>query len=313
MVEATAALKVQGLAKTYGQFHMQDVSFELNFGRIMGFVGRNGAGKTTTIKMILGIVFPQAGSIELFGKPYSPDVVGKIGVVMDSPYYSGEWKLTEVESACKHVYDNWDSAAFYAHLNEFGLDKNKKVKELSRGMSVKLQIAAALSHDAQLLIMDEPTSGIDPLARDDIGEMLEDFVSDGNHAVFYSTHITTDLEKTADDITFIRDGEILYTGTKAELLTKYMTVEGEAAQVSEQLKAQLVGWHEHAGRFDALIAREALDYQQLPDSCTSHPASLDDIVVSFSRATRKTTAPTASLAVSLAASSATPSTLSPEK
>lgn len=285
-MDGTTALKVQGLAKTYGQFHLHDVSFSVEYGRIMGFVGRNGAGKTTTIKMILGITFPQAGSVELFGKPFSQDSDGAVGVVMDSPYYSAEWKLTEVEAACKHVYDNWNSQAYYAHLAEFGLDKSKKVKDLSRGMSVKLQIAVALSHDAKLLIMDEPTSGIDPLARDDIGEMLEDFVADGEHAVFYSTHITTDLEKTADDITFIRDGEILYTGTKAELLNKYMTLEGEAAEVSEQLKAQLLGWHEHAGRFDALVARDALELWELPPSCTARPATLDDIVVSFSRAAK---------------------------
>jgi ABC-2 type transport system ATP-binding protein len=164
----------------------------------MGFIGPNGAGKTTTIKLILGISRCDAGRVRLFGEEGTLEQNERIGVVMDSPPYVEDWTANDVERAISPFYSSWDTAHYDGYLRRFGLERKKKVKELSRGMRMKLQIAVALSHNAELLILDEPTSGLDPVARDEICDLLREFVTDENKSVLFSTHITTDLEKTAD-------------------------------------------------------------------------------------------------------------------
>ncbi|MDR0406100.1 MAG: ABC transporter ATP-binding protein, partial [Clostridiales bacterium] len=182
-------LEVRGLCKRYRSFALNEVTFDLPRGYIMGFVGPNGAGKTTTIKLILNVIKPDGGSVSV---PRQEE----IGVVMEAPLYVDDWRVYDVEAAIAPFYRNWDAGQFAGYLKRFGLDAKKKVKELSRGMKVKLQIAAALSHDAKLLILDEPTSGLDPVARDEIRDLLRAFVADERKSVLFSTHITTDLDKT---------------------------------------------------------------------------------------------------------------------
>jgi ABC-2 type transport system ATP-binding protein len=234
----------------------------------MGFIGSNGAGKTTTIKAILGIIKTDSGKI-------SAPSNEKIGVVMDTPFYIDEWTASDTEKAIAPFYSEWNSEIFAAFLKKFKLDPKKKIKDMSRGMKVKIQIAAALSHDAQLLILDEPTSGLDPVARDEVCDILRDFVGDERKSVLFSTHITTDLEKTADFITFIGDGKLLYTGEKDGLLEKYVRVSGGLSDISAEQKKQIIGYREHSTGFEGMI----LSSDKMPKNVLRDPVTLDEIIV----------------------------------
>jgi len=263
-------LQVLELCKSYGSFKLDNVTFDVPRGYVMGFVGPNGAGKTTTIKLILGMIRADSGCISV------PD--GRhIGVVMDAPLYVDDWTLNGVESAISPFYQNWNTEKFSEYLKTFGLDAKKKVKELSRGMKVKLQIAAALSHDAKLLILDEPTSGLDPVARDEICDLLREFVTDDSRSVLFSTHITTDLEKTADYTTFILDGRIVFSGAKDALLEKYARVTGGLSEITEEQKKLVIGYREHGTGFEGLI--ETASAVKLPRGVLAEQASLDEIII----------------------------------
>jgi ABC-2 type transport system ATP-binding protein len=266
----TNILEARGLCKRYGAFELDGVTFDVPRGYIMGFVGPNGAGKTTTIKLILGVINPNAGSIE------APDQE-QIGVVMDAPPYVDDWTLKDVEAAISPFYQNWDAGKFAGYLKSFGLDAKKKVKELSRGMKVKLQIAAALSHGAKLLILDEPTSGLDPVARDEICDLLREFVTDEDKSVLFSTHITADLEKTADYITFILDGRIMFTGAKDILLEKYVRVTGGLRELDPEQKKLVIGYREHGTGFEGMA--ETAQTRKLPGSLLMEPITLDEIII----------------------------------
>ncbi|MDR0381276.1 MAG: ABC transporter ATP-binding protein, partial [Oscillospiraceae bacterium] len=241
-------LEVSGLNKRYAAFALKDVSFSIPRGYIMGFVGPNGAGKTTAIKAVLNIIRLDAGSIKLFGEETGADAHTqneRIGVVMDAPFYVDDWTARDVERALSPFYPNWNGAAYYDCLRRFGIDAGKKIKELSRGMKVKAQIAAALCHSAELLILDEPTSGLDPVARDEICDVLREFVADESGGVLFSTHVTTDLEKIADYITFILDGRVVFTGAKDDLLEKYVRVTGAPEEINPEQRKRIIGYRKH--------------------------------------------------------------------
>lgn len=273
-------LEVRGLNKNYDTFSLKDVSFEVPTGYIMGFIGLNGAGKTTTIKSILNMVNYQSGEIRVFGsdsKNKDIQLNGQIGVVMDSPFYVEDWSVTDVEKAVSPFYSHWDSVKFTDLLKQFEIDRKKKVKELSRGMKVKLMIAVALSHEAKLLILDEPTSGLDPVARDELCDMLGEFVTNENKSVLFSTHITKDLEKIADYITLILDGEIVFTGSKEELLEKYVLVKGGLDEINAGHKELIIGLREHSTGFEGMA--ESANIGRLPKSLLIEPIALDEIII----------------------------------
>lgn len=199
-------LEVEGLCKSYEHFSLQNISFELPAGYVMGLIGPNGAGKTTTIKSIFQAIAPDSGSVRMFGHEVTAQNVSlkeDIGIVLDHLFYIDEWTVSDVERALSPFYENWDSQKYAFCIQNFHLDPARKLKELSRGMKIKLMVSVALSHDAKLLILDEPTSGLDPVARSELMEILRDFVQDERRSVLFSTHITSDLEKVADFITFI--------------------------------------------------------------------------------------------------------------
>ncbi len=277
-------LEVRGLRKEYKTFTLDDVSFDVPGGYITGFIGPNGAGKTTTIKLILNIIGGNGGSTKLFGSDNSIGKNERIGVVMDAPLYVDEWSIKDTERAISPFYPNWDHKKFAAYLSSFGLEPKKKIKELSRGMKVKLQIAAALSHNAQFLVLDEPTSGLDPVARDEICDMLRDFVSDGYKSVFFSTHITSDLDKTADFIIFIMNGKIVFTGTKDDLLAKYARVTGGLNDLSADQKRLIIGYRQHGTGFEGMT--EARNTGRLPRSVLAEELSLDEIVIFMNKGAR---------------------------
>ena len=213
-------LKVKGLVKEYPGFRLDDVSFDMQKGRIMGFIGRNGAGKTTTIKSILNIVHPQEGSIEYFGldmKAHESEIKQRIGFAGGAVDYYKKKKIADIIRITKTFYSDWDDALYRKYMDIFSLDENKTPSQLSEGMKVKLNLTMALSHKAELMILDEPTSGLDPVSRDELLEIFG-YLKKQGVSILFSTHITSDLDKCADDITYIRQGRIVFTGTMDDFL-----------------------------------------------------------------------------------------------
>lgn len=217
-------LTVKGLYKSYPSFTLKEVSFALPQGTVMGFVGRNGAGKSTTLKSVLGLVHPDKGQVTFMEQDVAQNeqyMKENIGVVLGGIDFYAQKKIKTITDVTRRFYPNWEEEKYRHYLSLFGLDETKRVRELSDGMRVKYLIALALSHQAKLLILDEPTSGLDPVSRDELTELFRAIVADGSRSILFSTHITSDLEKCADHITFIKDGEIFYTGAKADFLTAY--------------------------------------------------------------------------------------------
>lgn len=211
-------LTVKGLTKKYPVFLLDSVSFSVEEGTIMGFIGRNGAGKSTTLKSILNIVHPDEGRIEFFGldiREHEREIKQRIGFAGGAVDYYKKKKIKEILRVTKRFYENWEDNVCEKYINLFSLDENKAPDELSQGMKVKLNLVIALSHNAELLILDEPTSGLDPVSREELLEIFK-YLKKQGVSILFSTHITSDLEKCADDITYIRDGKIIYTGSMAE-------------------------------------------------------------------------------------------------
>ena len=281
-------IEVKDICKSFSSFSLDHISFNVPAGYIMGFIGPNGAGKTTTIKTILHMIAPDSGEIVLFGTPqsqYTANLKDDIGVVMDLPFYVEDWKVKDVESALSPFYSRWDHTVFEALIKKFDVAKNKKVKDLSRGMKVKLMLAVALSHDAKLLILDEPTSGLDPVARDELMDMLAEFIADEKKAVLFSTHITSDLEKVADYITFIIGGRIEFTGERDVLLESYLLVKGGESALTPEQKRSIIGYREHHAGFEGMIKTE--NAKQFPADIVLEKASLEEIIVHMSKEAKK--------------------------
>lgn len=217
-------LQIRQLSKHYPAFTLNAVSFDVPQGAIMGFIGRNGAGKTTTLKSLLGLVHPDSGEVLFFGRNTVNDekyFKENIGVVLGGVDFYSKKKLETISKVTKRFYDNWDEEKYQHYLKTFALDENKRVDELSSGMHVKYLVALALSHNAKLLILDEPTSGLDPVSRDELVELFKAIVRDGSRSILFSTHITSDLEKCASHITFIKEGNVFYSGTVESFMTAF--------------------------------------------------------------------------------------------
>jgi ABC-2 type transport system ATP-binding protein len=245
----------------------------------MGLIGANGAGKTTTIRCLLGMRPIDTGEIELLGHRVPGPVALRqdIGVVFDHAFLVGDWRLAEVERILRPFYDRWDGGRYRQLLDEFGLDRRAKVKELSRGMSMKLMIAVALSHQARLLVFDEPTSGLDPVSRDELIGIVGDFLVDEGHSVLFSTHITADLDRIGDYLTIIHDGRIVRTGTKDEILDAYRIVRGGPDDLADLVGVQLLGVRRTQAGSQALVRTEESDL--LGGQVLVEAATLDEIAV----------------------------------
>lgn len=214
-------LSVQGLTKHYPGFTLNNITFSLPKGRVMGLIGSNGAGKTTTLKSLLNLVHPDSGMIEMFGKNFlenEENCKQNIGVVLGEIDFYDQKKLDTVTAVTKRFYPDWDGKAYQKYMEMFELNPQKRVKDLSTGMRVKYMLALALSHNAKLLILDEPTGGLDPVSRDDLLGLFRQLVRDGERSILFSTHITSDLEKCADDITYIKAGELLKSAEKSAFI-----------------------------------------------------------------------------------------------
>lgn len=241
----TNAIEVEYLRKKFPQFQLVDVSFQLPTGTIMGFVGENGAGKTTTIKCLLNILQKDQGDIKIFGldhEKHSTTIKEQIGVVFDDFHFPDSLNAIQIGAVLEKIYSTWDEPYYVKLLKQFKIPFKKPIKTLSRGMKMKLSIATALAHHPKLLILDEPTSGLDPIVRDEILDIFMDFMQDENNSILFSTHITSDLEKIADYITFIHEGEIVFSKNKDELLYDYGVWKGsleESQELPEEAKIRM--------------------------------------------------------------------------
>ncbi|MDF2989146.1 MAG: ABC-type multidrug transport system, ATPase component [Eubacterium sp.] len=277
------AIEIKNLCKEYDSFSLRNVSFSLPQGYIMGLIGPNGAGKTTTIKLMLNMLRKTSGQITIMGMDSVNDqnnIKEDIGAVFDSNYFVQDWTVKEVEKSIGIFYNSWDSNKYKEMTTSFGLEPNKKVKELSRGMQMKLMVACAFSHDAKLLILDEPTSGLDPVARDELLDILSEFIQNGERSVLFSTHITSDLDKIADYITFINNGNIFYTGPKDDFIDGFRMVKGGMSDLNNELEKKMIGIRKFSTGFEGLIKTSDIKYY---NKFTCEPVSIDEIIVFTSK------------------------------
>lgn len=240
------AIEVRNLTKKYDDFEIDNMCFDIPEGSIVGFIGENGAGKSTTMKAILGLVPPEAGEIKVLDHPVGKDSVDEnwreqISVVFDECNFPNELKVKNINIIMKNIYRTWNENLFKEYLQKFELPVNKKVRELSRGMKMKLSIAAALSHDSRLLILDEATSGLDPVVRNEILDIFRGYVEDEKRTIFLSSHITSDIEKVADYIMLIHKGKVLLMESKDKLLYEYGMVKCTKEQADKIPTGIIVG------------------------------------------------------------------------
>lgn len=276
-------LQVENLSKTYPTFKLDNVSFSLEKGYIMGFIGRNGAGKTTTLKSMLKFVHPESGNVSINGFDIEKDefaVKNSIGFVSGLDGFYNSKKIKQVTDITKKFFSNWSDETYKNLLEKFNLDENKFIKNLSAGMKVKYQLALAMSHDAKLLILDEPTSGLDPVSRDELVILFQDYVADGEHSILFSTHVISDLEKCADYITYIKKGKILDSCDVVSFKEKYLLVNGKKEDLTDELKSKLIGLHEHNFGFEGMILKSDKD---LFTKCEITQPSMEEIMVHTER------------------------------
>ncbi len=271
-------LNVTNLSKRYEKFELKNVSFSLEPGFIMGFVGKNGAGKTTTLKSMLNLVHPDGGSVRMFGKEFIPNelaVKQNISFMFGGVHYYPKKKIKDIADVVKRFYDEWDDKAFEDYLGRFELDPEKRVDELSEGMKVKFNLALALSHNAKLLILDEPLNGLDPVSRDDLIELFQELIENGERSILFSTHITSDLDKCADFITFIQDGRIIESRSRDDLIASYRIVKGTPEQLNS-LASKMIGYKANAFGFTGLIKTD--DVRDAA-GLTLEPPTLEEIMI----------------------------------
>jgi len=279
------ALEFMGVTKKYPGFTLRDVSFSLPRGCIMGLIGENGAGKTTALKAALDLVSTDAGEIRLLGldsRKQGPQAKRSVGVVFDDLYAYGSLRARDLAAILRGVFPSWDDGCYRQYLDRFQLPEKKPVKDYSRGMRMKLSLAAALSHHPELLLLDEATSGLDPVMRNDILDLLLDFVQDENRSVLFSSHITSDLERVADYVTFLHKGELVFSEQKDLLLERYGVLRCGKEDFS-QIDPSLVPLSRRSAfSVEALVSDRAAFCRKYP-ALTVDPAALDDIMVFYGK------------------------------
>lgn len=251
-------LELKEVCKAFpkSSFTLDKVSFSVPYGAIMGFVGENGAGKTTTIGCILNTISKDSGIIKLFGKEMQDsdtDTKEKIGVVYDGDNFPGYLSAEELSQIMQGVYVNWDNSLFQKYLKDFNFSAKQKIKNYSRGMTMKLAIAVALAHHPQLLILDEATSGLDPIMRDEMLDVFLEFVQEESHSILLSSHITSDLEKVADYITFIHNGNLIMTVSKNDLVYNYAVIRCKESQFLALDPHDIIAWRKRDFQIDVLV------------------------------------------------------------
>ncbi|MDE6847108.1 MAG: ABC transporter ATP-binding protein [Lachnospiraceae bacterium] len=276
-------LELQQVSKTFprSDFILDNVSFSLPYGAILGFVGENGAGKTTTIGCILNTIAKDGGSVKLFGREMldaDTDIREKIGVVYDGDNFPSYWNAEQLSKVMQGFYTNWDEGLFSEYLEKFQLPVKRRIKQYSRGMTMKLAIAAALSHHPQLLILDEATSGLDPIMRDEMLDVFLDFVQEEDHSILLSSHITSDLEKIADYITFIHNGKLIMTVSKNDLVYNYAVMRCRESQFRALDSSDMIAYRKRDFQIDVLVSDGKEAQRKYKDAVIDH-VSLDEIML----------------------------------
>ncbi|MDL2225614.1 ABC transporter ATP-binding protein [Eubacteriales bacterium OttesenSCG-928-M02] len=279
------ALEVTRLKKEYDTFTLKDVSFSLPKGSIMGFIGENGAGKTTTIDLILNLRTRDGGEVKIFQKDNIQEekaIKRDIGIVLDESRFHDNLMPGDINKIMKHIYPTWQEDSFSGYCKRFGLPMNQTVKKMSKGMGMKLSIAAALSHSPKLLILDEATSGLDPVVRNEILDIFLEYIQNEENSILLSSHITSDLERVADYITFIHDGAIVFSEEKDVLMEECGVLHTSRTDAALVQAADILGRREHQFGVDLLI-RGPQRLQHKYRDMTIDPVSLEDIMVFYQR------------------------------
>jgi len=274
-------LEIKNLSKKYEEFELKDINLSLQKGMIMGLIGENGAGKSTTIKAILNLINTDNGEVKIFGKSNKEkEIKEDIGVVLDDSFLSEYLNPNDINKIMKSIYKNWDEKIYFNYVEKFKLPKDKISKEYSSGMKMKLKIAVALSHNPKLLILDEPTSGLDPIARNEILDIFQEFIQDENKSIFVSSHITSDLEHIADYITFINNGEKIFTKTRDELLESYGIVRCSEEDFKKIDKQDFIKYKKNRYEYDILIENK-FEFKKKYDIEIIDKTSIEEIMLIY--------------------------------
>lgn len=271
------AVEIRGLNKSFGSFALDDVDLEVPRGYVVGLIGENGAGKTTLIKCITGAVMADSGSIEILGGGMSQNI-WRIGVVYDECHFFQQMNGTQIGKLMSSLFGGWDDGKYTEMMSRFGIPMDRRIKDYSRGMRMKIQVAVALSHDPELLILDEATAGMDPAARDEFLDIVMDFMRDERHTTIMSSHITGDLERVADYIVFIHGGRVVMNGTKDDILDNYGIVRGNESEVLSIGRENIVSIRREGLSTSALVSDRNGVAEAYPELVVDR-ASLDDIMV----------------------------------
>ncbi len=279
------SIEVNNLSKSYGEFKLDDISFNLPMGTIMGLVGENGAGKSTIIKLIMNAIKADSGEVFVLGKSNLSsefvDTKQDIGIVLDEAYYPEVLTIKNINKVMKSSYKNWDNSVFSNYIERFSLPKNEKFKNFSRGMKMKLAIAVALSHKPKLLILDEATSGLDPKVRDEILDVFNEFTRDENHSILMSSHIISDLEKICDYISFVHKGKLVLSDEKDLILEKYAILKLSQEKLDDIPKDAIIRKRETKFGAEILVHKDKIN-----SSFIVEKISLEDIIVFMARGQR---------------------------
>ncbi len=274
-------LAINGLRKEFKQFALKDITFGVPKGYIMGFIGPNGSGKTTTLKLIMNLMRADAGTIGVFGQDHvlhEREIKQRIGFVFDEPVYYENLSIRQMSSLIAPFYQQWNQPLFEDYLRRFELNQEQKIKTLSKGMRTKYALAVALSHGAELLIMDEPTAGLDPIFRRELLDILLDVMQREENSILFSTHITSDLDRVADYITFIEQGKIVFSQEKDSLYEQYRLVKGGQQDLTDALRRELIGLTVNAHGFEGLA-----NHPIHADDVTLERPSLEDVMYFHTR------------------------------
>ncbi len=276
-------LKVKDLTKTYGSFKLDHVSFSVPQGSIMGFIGENGAGKTTTIKLILNEIEREAGEISVFGLDSLQEerkIKEQIGVVFDECYFHKDFRAKDISKILSGLFKTWDQALYQRYLRDFGIPEGKSIEQFSKGTKMKLSIASALAHHPKFLILDEATSGLDPIVRNEILDILREFILNENHAVLFSSHITSDLEQIADYITFLHEGKIVFCRSKDDLIYSYGILKCGPEMLAALDKRDALRVRRNTFGCEVLVADKEKARSRYRD-CVIDNVSLEDIMLFY--------------------------------
>ncbi|OBR96130.1 ABC transporter ATP-binding protein YtrB [Clostridium ragsdalei P11] len=279
------AISVRGLNKIYKNFSLKNVSFSVPKGSIVGFIGENGAGKTTTLKAILNLISRESGEIKILDHDNIKDekyIKEQIGVVFDESNFHDTLNAKNISKFMAKIYKQWDSNLFFSYLDKFQVPKDKIVKEFSRGMKMKLCIAAALAHKPKLLILDEATGGLDPVAREEILDIFLDFIQDEEHSILLSSHVTSDLDKIADYITFIHDGQVVFSKSKDDLRENMGILKCGTSDFNNLSKEEFINYRKNQFGYEVLI-NDKYDFIEKHPKLVVDNTSIEDIMLFYIR------------------------------